>query len=881
MMQILGVNGALFGILTGLFGTVAKIYDIMLSLTGYFADGGSPDNYVIITSTLTTTMYTLAGVFMLFRVTVAMINMLIEPDRINDNQVGAGKMVTRIITSIALLIMFVPTGWIFNKNPDNPGILMRLEKALLAEDGLINKMMPQIGGDNVKLNSSNKNELFISNVYADPNPIDCYYVHITHSSQGAATQNADNGNTPSSDVSITHVIHLSFYDDKTTGTSGKICPGDYKLLNCNYSYTSDSSDGYNKSFKGKLTWEQTKKNPPSSYSCPKRINDKKFYKNYKKGKTWKDGGSSYVGGWSSLEEMKKDVQDSGIVAAGKNGAKIAQLLGIGAEGYLSGISNEAIAFSRNTLSSFVECNSNDSSCKEKLELMLFSRSANSDIAKDLDSKNPTMRLDFLAGVIAGIGLIIWISVLCVDVIIRRFKLMLLEIISPIPIISYVDPKDDTFSKWGKMYIATYLDLFLKLIAISFAIVLLKQVREAIDGSGLLIFFYIIAILVFAKLVPSMISKIFNIDSLGGSFKDIVGMGKKVLGAGVGAVGAAGATLAVGAMAARSAGVNRMDRKKLNNLKQKADAGDVDAKQQLAEYRKGRQDRAIASAMTGASTFASFFKGGVAGSQGKLSSVVTAAKEGATIQSDRKAQYVAGLSPTDLITANTVGKVGMDYASRVDREVAPLLERKEVADGVPKILDVPFAAYKKSGFAMTLDSLLQNRKITGNQHKTLTKDYLDWQSTLLEGAYGQVVNGELTGKLDENKIMQAVNAGTITEKRANDILMNDAKFRAAMRGEGELANLGLAGDVKVEVGIQNTLATAIDTVNAKAQGSGYYADAIGNPENPIVDYSGLDGAVNAAYGKSKDLSAEINAKTVGDSRYVTSKAANQTAGNDKK
>ncbi len=157
MMQILAViPGALFGILAGLFGTVARIYDILLTLTGYYKDGGAPDNLIITTSNVMTTMYTLAGVFMLFRVTVSMINMLVDPDKINDRQTGPGKLVTRIITSIAMLIIFVPTGWVFNKNPDDPGILMRIEKALLAEDGLINNLMPEVAGEKEKLSESKK-----------------------------------------------------------------------------------------------------------------------------------------------------------------------------------------------------------------------------------------------------------------------------------------------------------------------------------------------------------------------------------------------------------------------------------------------------------------------------------------------------------------------------------------------------------------------------------------------------------------------------------------------------------------------------------------------------------------------------------------------------
>ena len=87
MVQLLlSWAGIGFSILVGLYGTVARIYDIMLSLTGYYKEGGVPDNFIITTSNVMTTMYTLAGIFMLFRVTVSMINLLIDPDKTNDSQ---------------------------------------------------------------------------------------------------------------------------------------------------------------------------------------------------------------------------------------------------------------------------------------------------------------------------------------------------------------------------------------------------------------------------------------------------------------------------------------------------------------------------------------------------------------------------------------------------------------------------------------------------------------------------------------------------------------------------------------------------------------------------------------------------------------------------
>ncbi len=552
MVQILAfLPGALFGILASLYGTVARIYDIMLSLTGYYRDGGIPDNYIITTSSITTTMYTLAGVFMLFRVSVSMINMLIEPDRINDRQAGAGKLLTRIITSLAMLLIFVPTGWIFSKNPDNPGILLRVEKALLAQDGLINNMMPEINGEKGSLEGSDKNSAsLIESVNAVPADqffgedkkagYDCYYVNVTNSDERVAQKMDGTTDGPSSKslTRISGVMHLTFYPDKT-GKSNLCQPyafGD----SCNFSYSSETTSPYT-DLTSRIVQDKLKDGWSSTYNCPNYLNE-----NHVGGIKAEDAGSDawyqsgnqgWYGGWHSLDTMKAAIgaRNSTTNVVGNDSTKVSairNLLGLNGE-WLYGVSDEAIDFSQSALSSFLQCTENNQDCEELKYGALLSTDGNANIADALNEEHPTMTLDFMIGVVAGIGFVVWIALLCVDVIIRRFKLMLLEMMAPIPIIAYADPKDETFNKWGKMYISTYLDLFLKLIAIAFAIALLKQIRGAFTDSGLLMLFYIIAILLFAKMVPDMISNIFGIKISSGTFKDIGNMYKKTLGIGTG------------------------------------------------------------------------------------------------------------------------------------------------------------------------------------------------------------------------------------------------------------------------------------------------------------------------------------------------------------
>lgn len=565
MIQILSLidwNEIGYNIIAGLYSTIARVYDIMLTVSGYNnpADRAT-DNYYISTSNVATTMYTLAGIFMLFKVTIAMINMLIDPDKINDRQAGAGKLLTRIITTLAMLLIFVPNGWIFSKNPDNLGILMRIENALLAKDGLIYNTIPKVDITNVNSESPNmKNEFFVDNVYAAPTKYDCYYVKVTTSNDQTVSrvgnEIGNQGVAAKSTTRISGVMHLTFISNSSG--KRKLCKpnilGGTLAADCKYSYNSDSSSPYT-TYKKTLAWSQLSNGWPSSYNCPNRIDGSEAKDDYgNNAKSWDDPNAhGWVGGWHSAESMKQAVsaKNDTVNIVGNDSKKVEKmrnLLGITAGANLMyGISDEAADFAQSAMSSFYQCTGSSEDCDAKRAQMLISPDGNKAVIDSLNEDPPSMTQDFMIAIIAGIGLFIWLVFLCVDVIIRRFKLILLEMIAPIPIISYSDPKDETFGKWGKMYVATYADLFLKLIAISFAIALLQQVRYAAVGSGLMIFFYIVAILVFAKMIPDMISNIFGIKMSSGTFKDVMGMGKKVLGVGAGAAigGAVGAITGTG------------------------------------------------------------------------------------------------------------------------------------------------------------------------------------------------------------------------------------------------------------------------------------------------------------------------------------------------
>lgn len=557
MLQILGIFSEIeVSITSGLYAGVAKVYDILLTIIHDTSDltGTTFDSLI-------DTCYVLAGVFMLFRVAIGMIQMIINPDQITDAKVGAGKLMTRIILSIVMLILFVPSGILFG---NEIGIFPRMERALLASDGIVMRLIndkvpdtPSSSGRSSSTSSSSKNN---SDSSKSSNTLTCYYYDVE------AIKNYGSSHS-SNDITVGKFYKIIFSTKKKSGytqmrgavAGDKVKPHVYYYVSNarvkggefgdDFKYQSLPSnrvlyDTDNLFYKGGTwSWSDAKGVLPSK--CPKLL-DPSGNGDIKIREKSTNTSSGIVGGYTSPTKMINDInkkyKDDAVDSDGN--PTVEEHDGTnGEKQYLTKLkySNESIEFAQGTAASFQECaDGSEKECQEAQTKMFLSKSGNNKIVQLIDDGD--MDIGFMISLITGIGLIVYIIVLCVDVIVRRFKLMLLQVLSPIPAISYVDPNDKIFNQWFKMYISTYIDLFIKLIAIALAIGLLTTVFGFNTGDdsiwktgGLLLrFFYIVAILVFAKLVPSMLSKIFGLDSMGGSFKDILGMGKAAAGFGAGA-----------------------------------------------------------------------------------------------------------------------------------------------------------------------------------------------------------------------------------------------------------------------------------------------------------------------------------------------------------
>lgn len=140
--------------------------------------------------------------------------------------------------------------------------------------------------------------------------------------------------------------------------------------------------------------------------------------------------------------------------------------------------------------------------------------------------------------IVGVLFCVLILSLTVDVAVRVFKLVVLEIISPIAILSYIDPSSEkTFKNWTKILTETYLAVFIRVMIISLVVFLINNIsltgfNLAISTgfvgfvSKILIYF---GLIMFAKEAPKFITQSLGIESKdgGGLFS---GVGKLMRGA---------------------------------------------------------------------------------------------------------------------------------------------------------------------------------------------------------------------------------------------------------------------------------------------------------------------------------------------------------------
>ncbi|MEG1850692.1 MAG: hypothetical protein RR228_01640 [Bacilli bacterium] len=139
--------------------------------------------------------------------------------------------------------------------------------------------------------------------------------------------------------------------------------------------------------------------------------------------------------------------------------------------------------------------------------------------------------------LAGFFLIFYFFSFAIEMVVRLLKLKILEAISPIPILMYMDPGGQQYFKnFTKTYIGAYLDLYFKLASVYFAVCLAKGVLgwSVTNDTGFwLKLVLVMGIFYFTKELPKLLKQLFNLDMGEGGIKG-KGFLKGLVGAGLGA-----------------------------------------------------------------------------------------------------------------------------------------------------------------------------------------------------------------------------------------------------------------------------------------------------------------------------------------------------------
>lgn len=219
-----------------------------------------------------------------------------------------------------------------------------------------------------------------------------------------------------------------------------------------------------------------------------------------------------------------------------------------------------------------DCESSKSNCETGLKAAISDFDAFEGSVNINDSGKFDYKYMWPLTTVAGIMLAVILLGIAIDVAVRVFKIMVLQMVAPIPIMSYIDPKaskDGAFASWLKMYISTYLDVFIKVGTVYLLMLIIGNLftDNGIFGTQIkahtsfmtrsfLIIFLTIGLFKFAKDAPKFIKDAMGIKDSGGG--GIFG-GLKALGAATGAI-AGGVTgfaggVAGGIASAKAAGQN--------------------------------------------------------------------------------------------------------------------------------------------------------------------------------------------------------------------------------------------------------------------------------------------------------------------------------------
>ncbi len=371
-------------------------------------------------------IYALIGIFMLFKVSISLINYVLNPDDFIDKEKGLASIVKRIILALVMIVL-VP--YIFSE-------AYEVQTIILEENTIMNLVFGSP--------SSNDNQL-PSQSYAE--------------SAGSKIQ-----------FTVLYAFAQPNYDD--------FASDEYDLLSCRETYAKYTKDE-NSSRVGEYKFRKLPTyngNESTESRFIYELNPACFGEYDAATDTYVAGSNASNGKLLSLFE--------------KNDAATIY------QDYAQGVAQQSFSlfFKKNVM-----------------------------IAKETGEEGRYfINYKFGISTAVGVAILYLLLMFCIDIAVRSIKLGFLQMIAPIPILSYCDPKsgkDGMFKKWTDMCVKTYLELFMRLAALFFGIYVISLIgtfRDVITGevvSGWTVsIFMIVGVLIFIKKLPEILKEVLNIKS---------------------------------------------------------------------------------------------------------------------------------------------------------------------------------------------------------------------------------------------------------------------------------------------------------------------------------------------------------------------------------
>lgn len=534
-LSFLGAGRILTKWAAGLYRSIAAIYTDMLNLVDTFND--SPLAEAL--NNISANVYVLVGVFMLFRIGVSLLNYLVDPSKLDDKKVGGGQLVTHILISIVLLLSL---NFVFKWTND-------LQTILLERDGILYKIISTGNAEMSKLNDLqliNTQEVsVVSKKYKDNENICNNTATIKAALKEHIINNIRDGcftkkYTRAEAEKLVNSVPITYNSSgrELTGISGSIDETSLKGLNAKVSVKYKNQVGQS----------------VSGVKPNFHLTNATCYFNFPLSRDYSDNSLDSISGFhveyycdsSKSDEVEKSIE-------GIENKKEQQIRKDQGKYDNSSIEESGFEFATITLSTFMS----PSDEVDDTILKQYSGEKSSDWWADRiedeqkSSSGITYSMDWLLAFICGLAIIAVLIAIMMEVVVRNLKLVFLQAIAPIPVVSYMNPNDKLLGTWVKQYIGVYFSLFIQLFVILIIPDLMMKLLDSVTGGFILKIVIIAGCLLFTKEAPKFIGKLLGLDNMEGSFGDAFKMVKTGLGIGAGAAAGAVAGAFTGAGAGGS------------------------------------------------------------------------------------------------------------------------------------------------------------------------------------------------------------------------------------------------------------------------------------------------------------------------------------------